>query len=127
MRWIVSRESGTVKPHRWCTFISETCTMPTLVRNMNQPGVSLDKSTAHAEDKEKGHTLLFPFPTVSLTAVFPYEDWQYEDCKLSRTGPPATIVAIDEESPNGRYRSCLFCTNKALQFAGAIPSRHSML
>ncbi|XP_042623147.1 protocadherin-15b isoform X4 [Cyprinus carpio] len=28
-------------------------------------------------------------------------DWQYEECKLSRTGPPATIVAIDEESPNG--------------------------
>ncbi|XP_051522633.1 protocadherin-15-like [Myxocyprinus asiaticus] len=27
--------------------------------------------------------------------------WQYEECKLSRTGPPATIVAIDEESPNG--------------------------
>ncbi|KAJ8248370.1 hypothetical protein GJAV_G00241300 [Gymnothorax javanicus] len=24
-----------------------------------------------------------------------------EECKLSRTGPPATIVAIDEESPNG--------------------------
>ncbi|XP_075949847.1 protocadherin-15-like [Anarhichas minor] len=29
------------------------------------------------------------------------EDWQYEECKLSRSGPPATIVAIDEESPNG--------------------------
>ncbi|XP_047673867.1 protocadherin-15b isoform X3 [Tachysurus fulvidraco] len=29
------------------------------------------------------------------------DDWQYEDCKLSRSGPPATIVAIDEESPNG--------------------------
>ncbi|XP_037637635.1 protocadherin-15-like isoform X7 [Sebastes umbrosus] len=28
-------------------------------------------------------------------------DWQYEDCKLSRPGPPATIVTIDEESPNG--------------------------
>ena len=27
------------------------------------------------------------------------------ECKLSRTGPPATIVAIDEESPNGRYWS----------------------
>ncbi|XP_062436802.1 protocadherin-15 isoform X7 [Rhea pennata] len=24
-----------------------------------------------------------------------------EDCKLARTGPPATIVPIDEESPNG--------------------------
>nr|XP_009304713.1 protocadherin-15 isoform X2 [Danio rerio] len=24
-----------------------------------------------------------------------------EECKLSRTGPPATIVAIDEQSPNG--------------------------
>uniref|UniRef100_A0A8C7NJP5 Protocadherin-15 n=1 Tax=Oncorhynchus mykiss TaxID=8022 RepID=A0A8C7NJP5_ONCMY len=29
------------------------------------------------------------------------EDWQYEECKLSRSGPPATIVTIDEESPNG--------------------------
>ncbi|KAG5262830.1 hypothetical protein AALO_G00279370 [Alosa alosa] len=29
------------------------------------------------------------------------DDWQYEECKLSRAGPPATIVAIDEESPNG--------------------------
>ncbi|XP_039627581.1 protocadherin-15b isoform X1 [Polypterus senegalus] len=29
------------------------------------------------------------------------EDWQYEECKLARSGPPATIVAIDEESPNG--------------------------
>ncbi|XP_051504158.1 protocadherin-15a [Myxocyprinus asiaticus] len=29
------------------------------------------------------------------------EDWHYEECKLSRTGPPATIVTIDEESPNG--------------------------
>ncbi|XP_034148190.1 protocadherin-15b isoform X5 [Esox lucius] len=29
------------------------------------------------------------------------DDWQYEECKLSRTGPPATIVAIDENSPNG--------------------------
>ncbi|MCI4384081.1 hypothetical protein PGIGA_G00034350 [Pangasianodon gigas] len=34
-------------------------------------------------------------------ALFPLTDWQYEECKLSRTGPPATIVAIDEESPNG--------------------------
>ncbi|KAF7668920.1 hypothetical protein LDENG_00276180 [Lucifuga dentata] len=29
------------------------------------------------------------------------EDWQYEECKLSRLGPPATIIAIDEGSPNG--------------------------
>ncbi|XP_075469049.1 protocadherin-15 isoform X1 [Ascaphus truei] len=29
------------------------------------------------------------------------DDWQYEDCKLARSGPPATIVAIDEESRNG--------------------------
>ncbi|KAM4702797.1 protocadherin-15 [Rhinophrynus dorsalis] len=30
------------------------------------------------------------------------DDWQYEDCKLARLGgPPATIVAIDEESRNG--------------------------
>uniref|UniRef100_A0A9J8DI95 Protocadherin-15 n=1 Tax=Cyprinus carpio carpio TaxID=630221 RepID=A0A9J8DI95_CYPCA len=29
------------------------------------------------------------------------EDWHYEECKLSRSGPPATIVTIDEESPNG--------------------------
>ncbi|CAL8391104.1 unnamed protein product [Arctogadus glacialis] len=25
-----------------------------------------------------------------------------DECKLSRGGPPATIVTIDEESPNGR-------------------------
>ncbi|XP_060538259.1 protocadherin-15 isoform X1 [Pantherophis guttatus] len=29
------------------------------------------------------------------------DDWQYEDCKLARAGPPATIVPIDEESRNG--------------------------
>ncbi|XP_062422490.1 protocadherin-15-like isoform X1 [Pungitius pungitius] len=29
------------------------------------------------------------------------EGWQYEECKLSRPGPPATIVTINEESPNG--------------------------
>ncbi|XP_060045151.1 protocadherin-15-like isoform X1 [Erinaceus europaeus] len=29
------------------------------------------------------------------------DDWQYEDCKLARGGPPATIIAIDEESRNG--------------------------
>uniref|UniRef100_A0A8C1LT18 Protocadherin-15 n=1 Tax=Cyprinus carpio TaxID=7962 RepID=A0A8C1LT18_CYPCA len=29
------------------------------------------------------------------------EDWHYEECKLSRMGPPATIVTIDEESLNG--------------------------
>ncbi|XP_018419765.1 PREDICTED: protocadherin-15-like [Nanorana parkeri] len=28
-------------------------------------------------------------------------DWQFEDCELARSGPPATIVAIDEESANG--------------------------
>ncbi|XP_068053147.1 protocadherin-15 isoform X8 [Anomalospiza imberbis] len=43
----------------------------------------------------------------ALTAVLAWalaqndEDWQYEDCKLARTGPPATIVPIDEESRNG--------------------------
>ncbi|XP_032890362.1 protocadherin-15, partial [Amblyraja radiata] len=35
-------------------------------------------------------------PTRTLTP-----DWQFEDCKLARSGPPATIVAIDEESRNG--------------------------
>ncbi|XP_019747305.1 protocadherin-15 isoform X3 [Hippocampus comes] len=39
----------------------------------------------------------------SLSAVWGQDtdDWQYEECKLSRPGPPATIVTIDEESPNG--------------------------
>uniref|UniRef100_A0A4W4DZA9 Protocadherin-15 n=1 Tax=Electrophorus electricus TaxID=8005 RepID=A0A4W4DZA9_ELEEL len=36
-----------------------------------------------------------------LITLFLTTDWQYEECKLSRAGPPATIVAIDEESPNG--------------------------
>uniref|UniRef100_A0A8C2GJE3 Protocadherin-15 n=1 Tax=Cyprinus carpio TaxID=7962 RepID=A0A8C2GJE3_CYPCA len=31
----------------------------------------------------------------------PSRSQQWIECKLSRTGPPATIVAIDEESPNG--------------------------
>ncbi|XP_063095585.1 protocadherin-15 isoform X3 [Cavia porcellus] len=39
------------------------------------------------------------FFTVSLGQYD--DDWQYEDCKLARGGPPATIVAIDEESRNG--------------------------
>lgn len=36
------------------------------------------------------------------------EDWQYEECKLSRPGPPATIVTIDEESTNGTvwWKTC---------------------
>lgn len=36
----------------------------------------------------------------------------YAECKLSRPGPPATIVTIDEESPNGMYQtvSHLRCT-----------------
>ncbi|XP_062352828.1 protocadherin-15 isoform X2 [Cinclus cinclus] len=44
---------------------------------------------------------------IALAAVLAWalaqndEDWQYEDCKLARTGPPATIVPIDEESRNG--------------------------
>lgn len=29
----------------------------------------------------------------------------YAECKLSRPGPPATIVTIDEESPNGMYQT----------------------
>uniref|UniRef100_H3C5M5 Protocadherin-15 n=1 Tax=Tetraodon nigroviridis TaxID=99883 RepID=H3C5M5_TETNG len=29
------------------------------------------------------------------------EAWSHTECKLSRPGPPATIVTIDEESPNG--------------------------
>uniref|UniRef100_A0A672NIU8 Protocadherin-15-like n=1 Tax=Sinocyclocheilus grahami TaxID=75366 RepID=A0A672NIU8_SINGR len=33
-------------------------------------------------------------------------------CKLSRSGPPATIVTIDEESPNGKYLwPCLLMMN----------------
>lgn len=42
------------------------------------------------------------------------------ECKLSRLGPPATIVAIDEESPNGKYELFNFPrwkvdSNRALQ------------
>lgn len=39
------------------------------------------------------------------------------ECKLSRSGPPATIVAIDEESPNGKVVSCFtssFCAVKLI-------------
>nr|XP_015202388.1 PREDICTED: protocadherin-15 isoform X4 [Lepisosteus oculatus] len=44
--------------------------------------------------------VIFTFFTISMSQDST-EDWQYEECKLARTGPPATIVAIDEESPNG--------------------------
>uniref|UniRef100_A0A668RPH7 Protocadherin-15 n=1 Tax=Oreochromis aureus TaxID=47969 RepID=A0A668RPH7_OREAU len=33
--------------------------------------------------------------------MFLFSLFFYPECKLSRSGPPATIVAIDEESPNG--------------------------
>lgn len=34
--------------------------------------------------------------------MFLFSLFFYPECKLSRSGPPATIVAIDEESPNGK-------------------------
>ncbi|XP_047668902.1 protocadherin-15a isoform X2 [Tachysurus fulvidraco] len=40
-----------------------------------------------------GIVLLMPFPYIRAQGT--------EECKLYRAGPPATIVAIDEESPNG--------------------------
>ncbi|XP_066534297.1 protocadherin-15a isoform X2 [Hoplias malabaricus] len=45
-----------------------------------------------------GIVLLVPLSHVRVQGA---EDWQYEECKLYRAGPPATIVTIDEESPNG--------------------------
>ncbi|XP_037394710.1 protocadherin-15a isoform X2 [Pygocentrus nattereri] len=45
-----------------------------------------------------GIILLVPLSQIRAQGA---EDWQYEECKLYRTGPPATIVTIDEESPNG--------------------------
>ncbi|KAF5888843.1 protocadherin-15 isoform X2, partial [Clarias magur] len=59
---------------------------------MNQPAVSLDRSTSHDMDKE---------------------------CKLSRTGPPATIVAIDEESPNGT----VLVENMQINGRAEVPNR----
>uniref|UniRef100_A0A8C7N8M8 Protocadherin-15 n=1 Tax=Oncorhynchus kisutch TaxID=8019 RepID=A0A8C7N8M8_ONCKI len=44
--------------------------------------------------------ILFCFPSMAPLTLTS-KDWQYEECKLSRSGPPATIVTIDEESPNG--------------------------
>lgn len=38
--------------------------------------------------------------TVSMYQLFFFST--FAECKLSRSGPPATIVAIDEESPNGK-------------------------
>lgn len=64
---------------------------------------------------------MFVVPEITNLVYFS----SFPECKLSRTGPPATIVAIDEESPNGRYRST--CTNKALQFASTTPLLHLML
>ncbi|XP_058242226.1 protocadherin-15a [Hemibagrus wyckioides] len=45
-----------------------------------------------------GIILLMPFPCIRAQGK---EDWHYDECKLYRAGPPATIVTIDEESPNG--------------------------
>ncbi|XP_043568302.1 protocadherin-15b isoform X1 [Chiloscyllium plagiosum] len=52
--------------------------------------------------------LTMGFKIVTLTTAqdpeddfFDAHDWQFDDCKLARSGPPATIVAIDEESRNG--------------------------
>ncbi|XP_060728439.1 protocadherin-15a [Tachysurus vachellii] len=45
-----------------------------------------------------GIVLLMPFPYIRAQGT---EDWHYDECKLYRAGPPATIVTIDEESPNG--------------------------
>ncbi|XP_014034796.2 protocadherin-15 isoform X2 [Salmo salar] len=42
-----------------------------------------------------------------------------DECKLSRTGPPATIVAIDEESPNGT----LLVENMQIQGRAEDPGR----
>uniref|UniRef100_A0A4W6E7D7 Protocadherin-15 n=1 Tax=Lates calcarifer TaxID=8187 RepID=A0A4W6E7D7_LATCA len=38
---------------------------------------------------------------VSMLTVYVFFFFSLPECKLSRSGPPATIVAIDEESPNG--------------------------
>lgn len=68
----------TVKPSHWCTVISANCTTPALVRNMNQPGVSLDKSTAHAEDKGEILTVKcshIHFLTGSNVQGFHLRDW----------------------------------------------------
>ena len=36
------------------------------------------------------------------------------ECKLSRSGPPATIEAIDEESPNGKvHKNVVFFVAKS--------------
>uniref|UniRef100_A0A8C8EXP9 Protocadherin-15 n=1 Tax=Oncorhynchus tshawytscha TaxID=74940 RepID=A0A8C8EXP9_ONCTS len=43
----------------------------------------------------------------------------FSECKLSRTGPPATIVAIDEESPNGT----LLVENMQIQGRAEDPGR----
>ncbi|XP_046690042.1 protocadherin-15a isoform X6 [Silurus meridionalis] len=45
-----------------------------------------------------GIVLLKPIPHIMAQGT---EDWHYDECKLYRAGPPATIVTIDEESPNG--------------------------
>ncbi|XP_049614964.1 protocadherin-15 isoform X1 [Syngnathus scovelli] len=62
---------------------------------------------SHAGVKRTGKTgigvvcLLLSLLLLSTCLGQDTDDWQYEECKLSRSGPPATIVAIDEESPNG--------------------------
>uniref|UniRef100_A0A8C1IZB1 Protocadherin-15 n=1 Tax=Cyprinus carpio TaxID=7962 RepID=A0A8C1IZB1_CYPCA len=41
------------------------------------------------------------YKNVGRGTLFHRAHYDFRECKLSRTGPPATIVAIDEESPNG--------------------------
>uniref|UniRef100_H2TD07 Protocadherin-15 n=1 Tax=Takifugu rubripes TaxID=31033 RepID=H2TD07_TAKRU len=41
------------------------------------------------------------FCSFPLKGTLMHVSWEHRKCKLSRSGPPATIVAIDEESPNG--------------------------
>lgn len=55
--------------------------------------------------------------------MFLFSLFFYPECKLSRSGPPATIVAIDEESPNGKVLFSFLLNASQGDFKNGLNSR----
>lgn len=71
-----------------------------LVFSMLNMLTCFEKQTTHKTNKQKPKDLSLGS---EITSFF-----IFIDCKLARTGPPATIVPIDEESRNGECTSVLW-------------------
>lgn len=105
--WPLYLSPSLIKLHRYyflhCAVASHTTTLKSLwiltLIKWNHPHASLVFCSAHKAVK--------PQPIPILTPSFPFS-LTLPECKLSRSGPPATIVAIDEESPNGKVFPFLF-------------------